>query len=72
MWRLSVRYHRLQALPPALLQETPVDKMYIDGNLLTKKQFTECDGFDEFQFQERRGLLMRGTCAPWIFGFAAR
>eukprot|EP00937_MAST-01D_sp_MAST-1D-sp2_P007270 g7270.t1 len=54
---LSARRNRLQALPAALLKETPVDKMHLEGNLITKKQFMECDGFEDFQ--RRRELLKK-------------
>ena len=54
---LSARRNRLQALPAAMLKQTPIDKMHLEGNSITKKQFMECDGFEEFT--QRRELLKK-------------
>ena len=54
---LSARRNRLQALPATMLKQTPIDKMHLEGNSITKKQFMECDGFEEFT--QRRELLKK-------------
>ena len=54
---LSARRNRLQAVPPAVLRDSAVDKMHLEGNAITKRQFMETDGFEEFQ--KKRELLKK-------------
>jgi len=56
---LFVRGNKLQTLPAGFLKTTLVDKMQLEGNLFTKKQFMAFDGFEEFETR-RTALKMKG------------
>lgn len=52
---LSLRRNELQTLPVALLRDSTVDKMQLEGNSISKRQFMNMEGFKEFE--DRRGKL---------------
>lgn len=56
---LYVRHNQLQILPTSLLKGTAVDKMQLEGNQFTKKQFMAFEGYDEFETR-RTALKMKG------------
>jgi leucine-rich repeat protein SHOC2 len=47
--RLYLRNNRLSGLPAALLKDTPVNAMQLEGNLISKREFMASDGFEEFE-----------------------
>jgi len=59
MRMIYMRNNQLQILPKGLLKDTPVDKMQLEGNQFTKKQFMAMDGYEEFEAR-RTALKMKG------------
>lgn len=51
---LKIRNNKLASIPSAVLKETRLNRMHLEGNLITLERFQDTDGFEDFM--ERRRL----------------